>query len=138
MKLTTTLVALLLCASFAFTQGPVVFEVSRLLWDHDDCQDGPPPSCNILEEFRVYCNDISGVLPSPDNLVGTIITPEREWLITLSPGHNYCMVTAAIPSQTLESGPSNELEFTVERFVPQNLRIGDVISTDGQWILRGL
>jgi hypothetical protein len=96
----------------------IVHEVSRLEWDQDDA--------SIVEEWRMYCENTPGVVPDMaggSNRVGAIPQAAgQEWQIVLPIGDWYCVVTAAIPSVSLESAPSNEWFGRVVRLQPQNLR----------------
>lgn len=106
---------ILLVSMPVVAQLPVIIAPTEVTWDHDD------PS--IVEEWRMYCQNTPGIdRTDPANLKASIAGGVQEWTLSLPPGIWYCAVTAAIPSQSLESGPSNELGFTMARFEPRDLR----------------
>lgn len=106
---------LLIGCGASFAQLPVVIEPAYLEWDHD--------APEIVEEFRMYCNNAPNVEANAANLKASIANTTQEWAITLAKGDWYCVVTAAIPSESIESAPSNEIGFQVAELAPYNLRI---------------
>ena len=110
---------LLLVSATCMAQGDVVFEASRLEWDYS-----PEEIAALVStggEFRMYCQaDTPGVVPDLAILVGQIAPDTLEWIISMTRGHYYCIVTAS--NATGESSPSNEWEGTVLGN-PNNLRL---------------
>jgi hypothetical protein len=108
-------ILVLLCLGVLFVsslvaQLPVVIGVRYLEWDYYDT--------DLVEEFKMYCQSTPGVIIGTPTLKASIASPTLEWAITLPDGIWYCVVTAAVPSQSLESVPSNEIGFEVKSFDP--------------------
>ncbi len=112
-------VFVLFVASNVFAQGDVVFQASRLGWDYSPAEIAALQAAG--GEFRMYCQpDTPGVVPDPSILVGQIAPDNLRWVIAMTAGHYFCVVTAATPA--VESVPSNEWEGTVLGN-PGNLRL---------------
>ncbi len=107
----------LLLAVGAFAEGPVVTSAYKLAWDYVEAPEAP------ATEFRLYLSRTAGIVP--DGNPTTIVGPtEREWIISSVPGQWHAVVT--ILSDTVESGPSNEVAFFVLP-PPTNLRVEPVV-----------
>jgi len=105
----------------ALSQGDYVHEAKRLTWDHDHPE--------LVEEWRMYCQDTAGVVPGPSTLVASIaasdpgrVTEVEEWIVGLAEGHYFCVVTAYSVALG-ESAPSNEWEGTVIDWSAAALRV---------------
>lgn len=100
----------------------IIIDPPELTWDH------PVPA--LVEEYRMYCRQSPGVTIDPANLQATIpgtdpgrTTEVAEWSINIVvPGDWYCAVSAARPSEQLESGLSNEIWLRIKSFDPTGLR----------------
>lgn len=92
--------------------GPVVGNAAFLAWDY---------SSSIEDEFRVYCNSSSGVVPTG---APTAVVPAgtTQWAISGLAGQQYCVVTAYDADSGVESIPSNEIPFFVFP-APSGLRV---------------
>lgn len=104
---------LLLIPAIALGQGTMVPQATVVEWDD-------PNPVGAVEEFKMYCASSTPVVIDAGNLTATIAAPTTEWTINMAIGHYYCAVSAA--AGTLESGLSNEVEFTVFG-APVNFRI---------------
>lgn len=109
-NLIISIMLLLLVPALCMAQGDVVFEASLLEWDYS-----PGEVAALVAtggEFRMYCQaDTPGVVPDLGVLVGQIAPDTLEWIISMTRGHYYCIVTAS--NSIGESAPSNEWEGTV-------------------------
>ncbi len=130
-KVVTVLIVLMLMVStLAAAQGDVIFQSRQLTWDHD--------AVELVEQFNMYCQiDTPGVIIGAGTLVGSIPAPGMEWTLNLGLGNWFCVVTAAVPTTSFESPPSNEWEGTVVSMTPGNLRLVPVASlrSDPLWLM---
>jgi len=80
-----------------------------------------PNTESDLVGYRVYFSSYSGWYfygEGSGQLRATIYAPDQGVIITNLPDHKYYCVVTAYDSQSLESGPSNEVTFTIEDNVP--------------------
>jgi hypothetical protein len=129
MEMKKFLVLFLLLAVPTFGQN-VVVNGTQVTWDYDTLAEG-------VELFKLYGDRTSNVVPSPTTFLGSTAFPELIWTIfTPQPGRWFLVVTAANDTQTIESGPSNELEVIVVG-KPTNFRISALLEAE-VGIRRGL
>lgn len=125
-----TVMMIVMTATLTQAQGDVIFQSRQLTWDHD--------AVELVEQFNMYCQiDTSGVIIGAGTLVGSIPAPDVVWTLNLGLGNWFCVVTAAVPTTSFESGPSNEWEGTVVSMTPGNLRLVPVASlrSDPLWLM---
>jgi len=101
----TTLMLLIPCIGIA---GSVSLE-----WDANTEAD--------LVGYRVYFSSYSGFYfygEGSGNLKATVYAPDTSVTVSNLPDHRYYAVVTAYDTENLESGPSNEVTFTIEDDTP--------------------
>ena len=126
MKRTFVAIAILVIAATASAQIRIL-KPKTLTWDH--------PHPELVEEYRMYCSQTPDVTNDPLFLVATIppqtlpagqVTEVATWVFNLTAeGNWYCAVSAARPSESIESDVSNELWMEVLDFTPTNFKEKD-------------